>query len=68
MKQQKGSRGRGDEIYQKLAYNRKNSLRTHPRNEAELTTHNLEACISILEVIAHVEGEGGEGYRLTDSK
>lgn len=50
--------GEGDfEIYEELAYNRKNSLCTHPLDdEAELVTHNLEACISILEVIAHPEG------------
>lgn len=49
------------EIYGELAYNRKNSLctaHTHKQQgpTAKLVTHNLEACISILEVIAHPEG------------
>lgn len=51
-------------IYEELAYNRKNSLCTHPQKRKKKKNNNkrpnlplnMEACFSILEVIAHPEG------------
>lgn len=55
MKQQEGGGGlkytRNLHIIGRTRY-----AHTHKNNEAKLVTHNLEACISILEVIAHPEG------------
>lgn len=65
MKQRRGKEGGDFEIYEELAYNRKNSLCAHTRTHIHKTTRpnssltTLQACISILEVIAHPEGGGG---------